>query len=108
MDMHLFYFTERTIRQLLTETGFELVDEGKYTHVVTLPYLLSKLGTLGVPLAEPLSRIVSKIGGERAQIPFRFGDIKLFVCRKKGEVEPQSTTRPSGAFNAVPAAEAHG
>jgi dolichol-phosphate mannosyltransferase len=108
MDMHLFYFTERTIRQLLTETGFELVDEGKNTHVVTLPYLLSKLGTLGVPLAEPLSRIVSKIGGERAQIPFRFGDIKLFVCRKKGEVEPQSTTRPSGAFNAVPAAEAHG
>jgi dolichol-phosphate mannosyltransferase len=110
MDMHLFYFTEQTIRQLLNDTGFELVDEGKYTHVVTLPYLLSKLGTLGVPLAEPLSRAVSKIGGERAQIPFRFGDIKLFVCRKKGEGAARSKTRPSPsqAFHAAPAAEAQG
>jgi dolichol-phosphate mannosyltransferase len=108
MDMHLFYFTEKTIRQLLEETGFELVDEGKYTHVVTLPYLLSKLGTLGVPFAEQLARVATAVGAERAQIPFRFGDIKLFVCRKVAEPVTRSKTRPGPAFAGSDATAAHG
>ena len=61
---------------------FELVDEGKYTHVVTLDYLLSKLGTLGVPGAAALSKVVETSRLGRLEIPFRFGDIKLFVARK--------------------------
>ena len=93
MDMHLFYFTEATIRQILRETGFELVDEGKYTHVVTLDYLLSKLGTLGVPGAAALSRKVASSRLGRLEIPFRFGDIKLFVARKVADAEPRSVIR---------------
>jgi dolichol-phosphate mannosyltransferase len=93
MDMHLFYFTESTIRQVLRETGFELVDEGKYTHVVTLQYLLSKLGTLGVPFAAALSRRMGNSRLGRREIPFRFGDIKLFVARKVASPEPRSVIR---------------
>ncbi|HEX4339036.1 MAG TPA: methyltransferase domain-containing protein [Polyangiaceae bacterium] len=93
MDMHLFYFTESTIRQVLRTTGFELVDEGKYTHVVTLDYLLSKLGTLGVPGATELSKTVESSRLGRVEIPFRFGDIKLFVARKVSDVEPRSSVR---------------
>jgi SAM-dependent methyltransferase len=93
MDMHLFYFTEETIRNILRETGFELVDEGKYCHVVTLEYLLSKLGTLGVPLAEAASEAVAGYGFSRSEIPFRFGDIKLFVCRKMAGAPPRSVRR---------------
>ncbi|HVU05627.1 MAG TPA: methyltransferase domain-containing protein [Polyangiaceae bacterium] len=93
MDMHLFYFTEETIRNVLRETGFELVDEGKYTHVVTLEYLLGKLGTLGVPLAEAAAKTVEGRPFARAEIPFRFGDIKYFVCRKV-DTAPRSAARP--------------
>jgi dolichol-phosphate mannosyltransferase len=93
MDMHLFYFTESTIRQILRETGFELVDEGKYTHVVTLDYLLSKLGTLGVPGAAALSKTVESSRLGRLEIPFRFGDIKLFVARKVADAAPRSVVR---------------
>ena len=93
MDMHLFYFTEATIRQVLRETGFELVDEGKYTHVVTLEYLLSKLATLGLPGAGALARAASDSRLGRAEIPFRFGDIKLFVARKVASPEPRSVIR---------------
>jgi dolichol-phosphate mannosyltransferase len=93
MDMHLFYFTEATIRQVLRETGFELVDEGKYTHVVTIEYLLSKLDTLGVPFAAALSRAIGDSSLGRREIPFRFGDIKLFVARKVATPEPRSVIR---------------
>lgn len=95
MDMHLFYFTEATIRNVLHEAGFELVDEGKYCHVVTLEYLLAKLGTLGVPLAAQLSAVVAQQAFGRTEIPFRFGDIKLFVCRKVTDAPARSVRRPS-------------
>jgi hypothetical protein len=78
---------------VLRETGFELVDEGKYTHVVTLEYLLSKLGTLGVPFAAALSRLMGASRLGRREIPFRFGDIKLFVARKVASPEPRSVLR---------------
>ena len=82
MDMHLYYFTEATLRQVLERAGFEIVESRKYCHIVTLRYLLSKVGTLGVPLAEELSALVSASDWAKTEIPFRFGDIKLFVCRK--------------------------
>jgi 2-polyprenyl-3-methyl-5-hydroxy-6-metoxy-1,4-benzoquinol methylase len=96
MDMHLFYFTESTIRNVLAETGFEIVEDGTYCHVVTAEYLMSKLGTLGVPLASALSKGLGRLDAGRTEIPFRFGDIKLFVCRKTSEAPARSVRRPSG------------
>lgn len=98
MDMHLYYFTEATVRTLLHETGFEVVEDMKYCHVVTFEYLLTKLGTLGVPLATPLSGVVAGYPGGKAEIPFRFGDIKLFVCKKVKDVPAQSTARTSSRW----------
>jgi len=85
MDMHLFYFTEESIRNILKHTGFEIIDERKYCHIVTLEYLLSKVGTLGVPGAQKISEAMSEQALAKVEIPFRFGDIKLFVCRKTGD-----------------------
>jgi SAM-dependent methyltransferase len=82
MDMHLYYFTESTIRNVLEQTGFEIVDSDKYCHIVTLEYLLAKLGTLGVPFGKELSEALAGFDWAKTEIPFRFGDIKLFVCRK--------------------------
>jgi hypothetical protein len=105
MDMHLFYFTEATIRQILKATGFELVDEGKYTHVVTFEYLLSKLGTLGLPAASVLAQKMASTSLGRIEIPFRFGDIKLFVARKIADADPRSAPR---SWFSVPRATAGG
>jgi dolichol-phosphate mannosyltransferase len=93
MDMHLFYFTEATIRQVLRETGFEVIDDGKYCHVVTFEYLLSKLGTLGLPGASALARALESSAVGRVEIPFRFGDIKLYVCRKIADAPARSIRR---------------
>ncbi len=108
MDMHLYYFTEATIRNVLKETGFEIVESQKYTHIVTLEYLLSKLGTLGVPAAAALATAASNFDFAKTQIPFRFGDIKLFVCRKIAEPPARSVTRitaPGDPLHAARVAE---
>ncbi|MBM4364519.1 MAG: methyltransferase domain-containing protein, partial [Deltaproteobacteria bacterium] len=93
MDMHLFYFTEASVRNLLQESGFDVVVDTKYCHVVTLDYLLTKLGTLGVPAAGPLSGVIARYDWSRTEIPFRFGDIKLFVCKKTRDAPPSSALR---------------
>jgi SAM-dependent methyltransferase len=84
MDMHLFYFTEGTLSDMLAATGFEVLESRKYCHIVTADYLVSKLASLGVPGADStrVKQLVERSGAANALIPFRFGDIKLFVCRK--------------------------
>jgi dolichol-phosphate mannosyltransferase len=84
MDMHLFYFSEGTLSDMLAATGFEVLESRKYCHIITAEYLLSKLASLGVPGADSTlaRRLVENSGAADVLIPFRFGDIKLFVCRK--------------------------
>jgi glycosyltransferase involved in cell wall biosynthesis/2-polyprenyl-3-methyl-5-hydroxy-6-metoxy-1,4-benzoquinol methylase len=106
MDMHLFYFTEASIRNVLKQTGFEVIDARNYCHIVTLEYLLSKVGTLGAPGGQQLSEIVAQNALGKLEIPFRFGDIKLFVCRKAGDAVRSSArrARPSSKRNGSPPA----
>lgn len=83
MDMHLFYFTEDTISDMLERTGFTIMESFNYCHMVSLDYLLSKLGTLGVKGAERLSLYLSNKNLGAKVVSFKLGDIKLFVCKKK-------------------------
>lgn len=88
MDMHLYYFTEGNLVDLLHRAGFVIVESRKYCHIITLAYLCSKLASLGVPLAASLERELERGPLGRVLIPFRFGDIKLVVCKKVATVEP--------------------
>jgi dolichol-phosphate mannosyltransferase len=83
MDMHLFYFTDPTLHDMLRQTGFAVMESRNYCHMVNLEYLLSKLGTIGVPGASALSTLSAGRPGGAIVIPFRLGDIKLFVCKKR-------------------------
>ena len=83
MDMHLYYFTHESIRQLLDQAGLELIHRQRYTHIITFQYFLLKLDALGVPGARFLSRVVQKTPLKNMMIPFSFGDIQLFVCKKR-------------------------
>ncbi len=82
MDMHLYYFTRESIRQMLDQAGLELTHRQSYTHIITFEYFLLKLDALGVPGARFLSSVVQKTPLKNIMIPFSFGDIQLFVCKK--------------------------
>ncbi|GAB5450429.1 MAG: hypothetical protein Hals2KO_07570 [Halioglobus sp.] len=85
INMHLFYFDRATLEDLLDRAGFTLVHTGPYVHYARANYVYSKglyilPGFLRAPLA-----IFARLIPDRIMLPISFGDIKLFVARKKAE-----------------------
>lgn len=85
MDMHLFYFTLDALSQLLTKAGLELVHHQKYTHIITLEYFFFKLDALGVFGAKYLGEVFGKTSLRNIMIPFSFGDIQMFICKRSDD-----------------------
>jgi 2-polyprenyl-3-methyl-5-hydroxy-6-metoxy-1,4-benzoquinol methylase len=85
MDMHLFYFGHDVTQDMLGRAGFELVVDMPYRHYASLNYFVEKVAAM---LPRPLSTIVgfSKILAPKWMfLPFHFGDVRLFICRKTAE-----------------------
>lgn len=82
MDMHLFYFRRKLMGRLFAQAGFELVSTGSYCHQIPARYLVEKLKYLTPPLLSWIPGIIRALMPGSLIIPFRFGDIKLYVARK--------------------------
>ena len=80
------YFDQKVIKQMLEEAGFQLVHARNYCHIITFEYFLRKLSALGVPGAGTLRSVVEHTPLRKLFIPFRIGDIQLFVCEKLRDV----------------------
>ena len=83
MEMHLFYYKTDTTEQLLNKAGFKILGSEKYTHYVSIHYLVGKIiailpGWLERPLNIARSAMPQKI-----MIPISFGDIKLYIFEKE-------------------------
>jgi len=85
MDMHLYYFDQKVMKRMLEQAGFRLIEARSYCHIITFEYFLRKLAALGIPGAETLRVQIDKTPLRALTIPFRFGDIQLFVCEKVRE-----------------------
>jgi len=82
MDMHLYYFDDKIIEEMLRRNGFKLRMADTYCHIITCDYFLMKLDSLGVPLAKSLRRILAPTPLSSWHIPFRFGDIRMYVAER--------------------------
>lgn len=82
MDMHLYYFDQKVMTEMLARAGFRVVHARSYCHIVTSEYLLRKLTALGIPGAEAVRHVVASTPLGKLYVPFRFGDIRLYVCEK--------------------------
>jgi glycosyltransferase involved in cell wall biosynthesis len=94
MDMHLYYFTGNSINDLLTKTGFKLLHRQKYCHIITLDYFLIKLDSLGVPFTMFFRKLLRHTSLKNSYVPFRFGDIQMYVCEKVNDAIPKKKTVP--------------
>src|SRR5436190_4732651 len=84
MDMHLYYFDRRNISRLLEQTGFRVERIRHYTHVVSLDYLLSKVGA-AVPVVDPVAEAVRTVVPEHWRVPVNLGDNMHVVARRIAE-----------------------
>ena len=82
MDMHLFYFENNTLKNMLRSEGLEIINTQNYVHYASLQYLGGKIKKI-LPkfITIPFSKLLSILPSSLV-LPFSFGDIKLYVCKK--------------------------
>jgi 2-polyprenyl-3-methyl-5-hydroxy-6-metoxy-1,4-benzoquinol methylase len=66
---HLFFFSRKTISQILREQGFEVISISSIGHTFELSFLLSRLTLINRPIFGSLRFIVTKIGLSSLHIP---------------------------------------
>ena len=83
MQMHLYYFTPATLRQMLDRVGFEMVETTPHKRVVRLAYLVSRLEAYCPPIARGLEWLVAKLGQSDRLVAVDLGDIFTTFARKR-------------------------
>jgi 2-polyprenyl-3-methyl-5-hydroxy-6-metoxy-1,4-benzoquinol methylase len=81
MDMHLYYFDRSNIARLLEQAGFRVERIRRYTHVVSLDYLLSK-GGAAIPAVDPVAEAIRTVVPEHWRVPVNLGDNMHVVARR--------------------------
>jgi 2-polyprenyl-3-methyl-5-hydroxy-6-metoxy-1,4-benzoquinol methylase len=85
MQMHLVYFSKKTLCEMLRREGFQIVDVRLHTRRVRLSYLASRLDAYAPPVARLLVGALKRMGlGERT-VGIKLGDIFTVIARKPTE-----------------------
>ena len=83
MQMHLVYFSRRTLGELLRRCGFEVVEVTRHRRIVRVSYAVSRLGTYS-RTAERVARALTRPFAERT-VGVDLGDIVTVVARKPAD-----------------------
>lgn len=83
MDMHLYYFSGRTLGRMLADHGYEVVWQGPQGRYLRLGYVASRLEGLQSGLGRLARTAVNGLGLREAAIPINFGDLRTFISRRR-------------------------
>ncbi len=82
MEMHVYYFTRRTLRELLEKAGFRVAairPEGRY---LRLQYLTTRLRPYSASLADAVDTLGRLTGLDKLPLPVNFGDLVTAYAQK--------------------------
>lgn len=82
MDMHVHYFSERTLRQMLQKEGFEILASGAQGRYLRLGYLASRLQGLSPTAGEWARRLSTRLGLDEVAVPINLGDLFTVFARR--------------------------
>lgn len=82
MDMHIHYFSERTLRQMLQKEGFEILASGAQGRYLRLGYLATRLQGLSPPLGAWARRLSRRLGLDEVAVPVNMGDLFSVFARR--------------------------
>lgn len=82
MQMHLIYFSKRTLHNMLTKAGYQVVEMSTHRRVVRLSYLISRVEPYCRPLYQVLDFLVRKSGQSDRLVAVDLGDIFMTFARK--------------------------
>ncbi|MCP5095641.1 MAG: class I SAM-dependent methyltransferase [Chloroflexi bacterium] len=82
MDMHIHYFSQRTMKAMLEKNGFEVVEHGVRGRYLTLNYLATRVSAFNKPLGKMAAAIVKTLRLGKVAVPFHFGDLFTAYARR--------------------------
>jgi cyclopropane fatty-acyl-phospholipid synthase-like methyltransferase len=75
MDMHIHYFSKRTLAEMLEKAGFEVVWIGPQGRFLSLGYLATRIGGLSKLLGRFFGAFFRILRIDSVSIPVNFGDL---------------------------------
>lgn len=85
LDMHVHYFSRRTLKEFLEKAGFELLWTGAQGRYLSLGYLVTRVSGLSRTLGRLFGRIVRRTGREHSLVRVNFGDLITAFARKPSD-----------------------
>lgn len=82
MEMHLYYFSPRTLKNMLEQIGFRVervIYQGRY---LRLGYLITRVEPYSHILARAMSGTADRLGLCEVALPINFGDLFTIFARK--------------------------
>jgi 2-polyprenyl-3-methyl-5-hydroxy-6-metoxy-1,4-benzoquinol methylase len=82
MEMHVYYFSRRTLRALLEKCGFEVLSDKPQGRYLRLGYLMNRVGALMPLVGRPAEWVATKLGLRGVAVPINLGDLFTAYARK--------------------------
>jgi len=75
MEMHIYYFSHRTLQAMLTKAGFQVLRSEPQGRYLRLGYFATRIGGFSPVLGRLLARIFRGLRLKEQPIPLNFGDL---------------------------------
>lgn len=82
MDMHIHYFSQTTLKQMLRRQDFELLWSGPQGRYLRLGYLATRVGGINQLLGRLAQRLVGLLHLAEVAVPVNFGDLFTIYARR--------------------------
>ncbi|HZY09660.1 MAG TPA: class I SAM-dependent methyltransferase [Bacteroidota bacterium] len=85
MEMHLYYFSPRTLGKMLERAGFQVLEFGAQGRFLRLGYFITRIKPYSKSIYRMLSTVATIMRLNTIAIPINFGDLFTVYARKKNE-----------------------
>jgi len=82
MEMHLYYFSPRTLSKMLARHGFKLIRSSAQGRYLRLGYFVTRIEPYSKPIYRALDALVARLKLGSVAIPVNFGDLFTLYARK--------------------------
>jgi 2-polyprenyl-3-methyl-5-hydroxy-6-metoxy-1,4-benzoquinol methylase len=84
MEMHIYYFSRRTLRAMLEKAGFAVLEIQTQGRFVRFTYLATRIGALlGAPIGRALGGLAKAAGVGAMPVPINLGDLMTAFAVKR-------------------------
>ncbi len=83
MEMHLYYFSPRTLGKMLEQIGFEVIRSSPQGRFLRIGYLATRVEAYSPSIARLIAAVMGRLNLLTTAIPVNFGDLFTMYARKK-------------------------